>query len=173
MICKITTVGKIKKPDCKELGVDKILVCQFRVPWRQRVSEKDKQGGTQEVYSFDFEVWGKQAELVRDYFREDDLIYVEGEPKRSVWIGDDNVKRTRDSFRVVKIGFCNTTAESQTLRDIRQAQQAPQTQPQAQQAPQTQPQAQPQAQAQAQPQAQATPSSGVNQTIPVEALPWE
>ena len=108
-------------------------VATFAVAHNERYT--DKQGQKQERTSFfDVKAWGKQAEVVNQYFRKGSRILIEGALEQETWQAQDGSKRSKVVIRLTGFDFIDKAqggqAYNQTGQAPQQHQQPPAQQPQ-------------------------------------------
>ena len=93
-------------------------VCNFGVAVNDRYTNRD--GDVVERPCFiDCEAWGRQGEVIAEYFVKGQQIYIIGEMKQDQWETDDGEKRSKHKVRVTRFSFTGTKAENEKLREDR------------------------------------------------------
>lgn len=91
-INKVTLVGYVgDDPKVRETK-DKLNVANFRVATNEVYKDRDGK----EIKKAEWHTvvaWEKKAELVKDYVRKGDPIYIEGKLRTSAWEDKEGVKR--------------------------------------------------------------------------------
>ncbi len=124
-----------------------------------------KQDGTieEKAHFFNVTAFGKQGEIVSQFFHKGSRIIIEGSLDFQSWTDQQGVKKSTVGIKMKGFSFVDRKADS-----VQQQQQQGQPQQQPQQQPQYQPQGQPQPQQQYQPQVQQQTVQGAQgQQIPV------
>lgn len=96
---KAIGVGRfVRDPELRQLDRHDTCVCDFSlaVDERRRVN-----GETKKItHFFDFVIWDKAAEVISQYCRKGDMIYVVASPRQDKWQDKDGNNRSKIVFRV-------------------------------------------------------------------------
>lgn len=107
MLNKLTIIGRVGQ---EPKPIDKngeIFVVQFSVAATEKW--KDKAGQKQEHTEwFNVKVFGKLMDVVLDYVRKGDLIYLEGKLKSSEYVDDQGLKRKNSDLIVSTLKMLST-----------------------------------------------------------------
>jgi len=99
----------------------------------------------EEVCFLDFDVFGKQAEILNQYVRKGSKVMLEGRLVLNRWTAQDGSNRSNHTLRVENFKFLDSKADSQNMQNSGGYNPAPQQQqPSYNQAPQEQYNQQPQ-----------------------------
>ena len=87
----------------------------------------------EEVCFLDFDVFGKQAEILNQYVRKGSKVMIEGRLILNRWTAQDGTNRSNHTLRVESFKFLDSKADSQKMQNNNSYNQGNQQQPQQQQ----------------------------------------
>lgn len=99
---KLSGFGRlVSDPILKPVG--ETFVCEFTLA----VDEHRKIAGerVKKTNFFDFVIWDKAAEVVCQYKKKGDLLYVDATPRQDKWTDKDGASKSRVVFRVNEFSF--------------------------------------------------------------------
>ena len=85
---KIIIVGHLGRDPLLRYTPQSTAVCDFSV------ATSEKRGGEESVTWFKVSVWGRQAEVVSQYVKKGDPLYIEGRLKQTEYTDKEGEKRT-------------------------------------------------------------------------------
>ena len=106
---KLTVIGRVgKDPETREVGNSKVT--KFTVAHSERY--KNKQGETVENTAWvNVEGWEKTGEILAQYVKKGDQIYIEGMPKAEAWKDKEGEVKGGLAVRVDKFEFLGSKAK--------------------------------------------------------------
>lgn len=114
---KVSGIARLTRdPESRQAG--STSVCQLGLVSSQRI--KTKAGEKKEKSTFfDVDAWGQQGQVVQNYFKKGDRIYVEAELEQDSWEDKDGNKRSKLKGRLVSFEFIEkpTSAEKAEPED--------------------------------------------------------
>lgn len=108
---KLTGVGRlVQNPALREVG--KTVVLDFTLAVDDFIKKSD---GTKEkiTHFLDFQAWDKGAEVIAQYAKKGDLLFVQASPRKDVW-EKEGEKRSKVYFRVDEFNFLSTKKKEST-----------------------------------------------------------
>ena len=84
---------------------DSTAVANFGIAVNERFSDRETGEPRETVHFIDVEAWGRQAELIHEYFKKGSGILIEGSLKFDAWKADDGSNRNRLKVRLQRFEF--------------------------------------------------------------------
>ena len=138
---KVFLTGNLTRNPEVRYFPDGTAVANFGIAVNERFADRETGEPRETVHFVDIEAWGRQAELMHEYFTKGAGILIEGSLKFDSWKADDGTNRNRLKVRLQRFEFMrprNGTPDSAS--DTGTAAPAPETTtPQPAAAPQAQP----------------------------------
>jgi single-strand DNA-binding protein len=107
---RFVLIGRLTRdPEIKHVGES--TLCNFSIANGR--SYKVNGEKRDETYYFDCELWGKLAEILKQYAFKGTQVMVEGKLKQSTWDGTDG-KRSKVSIRVENFQLLNNKKDGQS-----------------------------------------------------------
>jgi len=80
------------------------LICKFSIAHNERYKNQ-KNELIEKANFFDVTAFGKQAEVINQYFRKGSRILVQGSLSHDTWTAQDGTKRSKVSIKLDKFDF--------------------------------------------------------------------
>lgn len=100
-----TFIGNLTRdPEIKYVGETKTPLCMFTLAVNDERKNKD---GERTAHFFDFDAWGKQAEIMSQFLTKGRQISVVAQAVQHTWEDKEGGKRSKVKFKVVNFWFIN------------------------------------------------------------------
>ena len=120
---KVFLTGNLTRNPEVRYFPDSTAVANFGIAVNERFSDRETGEPRETVHFIDVEAWGRQAELIHEYFKKGSGILIEGSLKFDAWKADDGSNRNRLKVRLQRFELHGTaerhTRQQQRVRDNR------------------------------------------------------
>lgn len=108
---KVTGIARLTRdPESRPVG--NTSVCKFGVVSSQKFKGKDGERKEKSAF-FDVEAWGPQGQVIQNYFKKGDRIFVEAELEQDSWTSPEGQKRNVLKGRLVNFEFIEKAKKSE------------------------------------------------------------
>ena len=102
---KVILLGNLTRdPELKFLQ-NGTAVCNFGLAVNERWNDAETGEQKENVHFVEVEAWGRQAEVVNEYFVKGSQMLLEGSLKFEQWDAEDSTKRSRLKVRLQRFNF--------------------------------------------------------------------
>ena len=114
---KVFLTGNLTRNPEVRYFPDGTAVANFGVAMNERWSDRETGEQRETVCFVDVEAWGRQAELMHEYFKKGNGILIEGTLKFDAWKADDGTNRNRLKVRLQRFEFMGSPGENTEQAD--------------------------------------------------------
>lgn len=112
---KVSGIARLTRdPEIKQAGNSS--VCKFGVVSSQKFKSKNGERKEKSAF-FDIEAWGPQGQVIQNYFKKGDRIFVETELEQDSWTSPEGQKRTVLKGRLLNFEFIEKAQKSEDNDD--------------------------------------------------------
>ena len=114
---KVILIGNLTRdPEMKYLPSGS-AVTNFGIAMNERYTDKQTGEQRENPCFVDVEAWGRQAEVVNEYFSKGRPILIEGALKFDSWEAEDGTKRSRLKVRLIRFEFIGGRQDGEEVGD--------------------------------------------------------
>ena len=107
-----------RDPEVRFVGDSELAVCNFGIAVNERYTKKDGEEVDKTLF-LDCESWGRQGEVIAEFFVKGQQIALEGKLQLDQWETDEGERRSKHKLNVARFHFTGTKSENEKLRSER------------------------------------------------------